>query len=92
MSGMGQTAAGLLSSAGQGAASNVSNILLGSSAQQGQSIQNAAAARASGYYDSANAWNNALQGGVGNLSELLMIQAGRRRQAPSPSDVYDFFN
>ncbi len=92
MSGMGQTAAGQLSSAGQFAAGNVGNILLGSAAQQGQSIQNAAAARASGYYDSANAWNNALQGGVGNLSQLLMMQAGRRQQAPSPADVYGFFN
>lgn len=92
MSGMGQTAAGQLSSAGNVAAGNVSNILLGSAAQRGASIQNAAAARASGYYDSANAWNNALQGGVGNLSQLLMMQAGRQRQAPSPSDVYGFFN
>ena len=92
MSGMGQTAAGELSSAGSRAAGNVGNILLGSAAQRGQSIQNAAAARASGYYDSANAWNNALQGGVGNLSQLLMMQAGRRQQAPSPSDVRGFFN
>ena len=92
MSGMGQTAAGQLSSAGQFAAGNVGNILLGSAAQRGQSIQQAAAARASGYYDTANAWTNALQGGVGNLSQLLMIQAGRRQQAPSPSDVYGFFN
>ena len=91
MSGMGQTAAGQLSSAGQQAAGNVSNILLGSAAQQGQSIQNAAAARASGYYDSANAWNNALQGGVGSLSQLLMLQQ-QRGQAPSPGDVRDFFN
>ncbi len=85
LSGVGQTAAGQLSSAGQFAAGNVGNILLGSAAQQGQSIQNAAAARASGYYDSANAWNNALQGGVGNLSQLLMMQAGRQQQQQKPA-------
>jgi hypothetical protein len=90
MSGMGQTAAGQISSAGQFAAGNVGNILLGSAAQQGQSIQQAAAARASGYVGSANAWTGALQGGVGNLSQLLMLQQ-QRGQGPSAADVRGFF-
>lgn len=91
MSGMGQTAAGQLSSAGQFAAGNVSNILLGSAAQQGQSIQNAAAARATGYYGGANAWMNALQGGVGNLSQLLMLQEQRgQQQSGNFSDIGGF--
>ena len=91
MSGMGQTAAGQLSSAGQFAAGNVGNILLGSAAQQGQSIQNAAAARATGYYGGANAWMNALQGGVGNLSQLLMLQQQReQQQSGNFSDIGGF--
>lgn len=79
MSGMGQTAAGQLSSAGQFAAGNVSNILLGSAAQQGQSIQNAAAARASGYYQSANAITGGIAGATGSLSDLLLAQALRKQ-------------
>ena len=70
LAGVGQTAAGQLSQAGQSAAGNVSNILLGSGAQIGSDLQNAAAARASGY----NAFGNAL-GGIGsNVSQLALLK------------------
>lgn len=80
MSGMGQTAAGQLSAAGNQAAGNVSNILLSSAQQQGQSLQNAGAARASGYIGGANAWSGALQGGIGDVTDLaLLSQFGQQR-------------
>lgn len=83
MSGTGQTAAGKLSSAGTSAGGNIANILMGGAAQQGQALQNAAAARASGYVGSANAWGGALQGGLGNLSDLLLMQQLFEQQEPT---------
>src|SRR5215472_4244769 len=71
LAGVGQTATGQLASAGTAAAGNVGNILLGSSAQIGQSLQNAGAARASGYAGVANA----IGGGVGNLGQLALLNA-----------------
>ena len=73
MAGLGQTAAGQLASSGQYAAGNIGNILLGGASQQAQAMQNAAAARASGYVGGANAWGGALQGGTNNLSQLLLL-------------------
>ena len=54
-SGAGQTAVGQLGSEGQAAAQNAGNISLTTGAQQGQYIQNAAAATASGYTGATNA-------------------------------------
>lgn len=68
IAGTGQQAATTLGQEGQAAAQNVGNISLTTGAQQGQDIQNAAAARASGYVGSANAWSGAL----GNTSNNLM--------------------
>jgi hypothetical protein len=81
VAGTGQTAAGQLASAGQSAASNTGNILLGSAQAQGSDIQNAAAARASGYAASANAYGGAL-GGVGsNIQDLILLnQLGQQQQ------------
>ena len=75
IAGVGQTAANTLSQAGQAASNNVANINLTSGAQQGQQINNAAAATASGYAGAANAI-----GGIGstlsNYSLLQQILAG----------------
>ena len=49
LAGIGQNAANTLTQAGQSAANNNASILLNSGAQIGQDLQNAAAARASGY-------------------------------------------
>lgn len=85
LAGLGQTAAGQAGQAGQAAASNIGNIALTSGAQQGQQINNAAAAQASGYIGAANAFgqvpNNLMQyltlqqllggnSGLGSLSQL----------------------
>ena len=86
VSGLGQTAAGQLGGLGQyaagnignllmGSARNVGNILMGTAGQVGESLQNAAAARASGYTDRAQQFQGGIQGGIGNLSQLLMLQS-----------------
>ncbi len=72
LAGLGQTTAGQLNSAGQSAAGNNANILLGSAGQIGQNINNAGAATASGYINSANAINNGLSG-LGNIANLLAL-------------------
>ena len=74
IAGIGQTAAGQLSTAGQNASNNVSSNLLGTAANMGQAYQNAGAANASGIAGSANAWGGALGGIGGNLSNLYMLQ------------------
>lgn len=74
LAGTGQTAANTLGTEGQAAASNLGNISLTTGAQQGQDIQNAAAATASGYVGTANALNAGLTGSTSNLSQLLMLQ------------------
>jgi hypothetical protein len=73
LSGIGQTAATTLGTEGQNAANTVANIDLTTGAQQGQDIQNAAAAEASGYVGSANAWSGALGGGTNNLTNLMLL-------------------
>lgn len=74
ISGMGQTATGQLSSAGDAASRNATNILLTSGQQQGQALNNTAAARASGYVGSANAWRGAISGSVNSLQDILAMQ------------------
>lgn len=73
LSGVGQNTATSLGQQGADAARNFSNISLTSGAQQGQDIQNAAAATASGYVGGANAWSGALGGGTNNLMNLMML-------------------
>jgi hypothetical protein len=78
LAGVGQTAAGQIGQAGQNAAGNNAQILLNSGQQIGQDLQNAGAARASGY----NAWANAFNGGANNLSQLMYM-----RQFLQPTDT-----
>jgi len=69
LAGLGQTASGQLQSAGVNAANNNANILLSSAGQIGQQLNNAAAARGSGYVGQANA----LSGMFGGLSQLPLL-------------------
>lgn len=75
LAGLGQTAAGQLANVGLGTAGNNSNILLNSAGQIGQDIQNAGAARGSGYVGSANAINGAIGSGTSNIAQLLAMMA-----------------
>jgi hypothetical protein len=72
---MGGTQTGLSSTAqlgnfGQAAASDISNLDLTGGVQQAQQINNAAAARASGYLGSANAWETGINGALGSGESL----------------------
>lgn len=73
LAGTGQTAATNLGQQGQQAAQNMGNISMTSGAQQGQDLNNAAAATASGYVGSANAWGGALGNSTGNLSQMMLL-------------------
>lgn len=68
LAGVGQQAQAQSAQQGQAAAGNVTNIDLTTGAQQGNAIQQAAAARASGYASGANIWGSTLD----NLSSLPM--------------------
>jgi hypothetical protein len=65
MAGAGQATAAGMAQQGQAASNNVTSNLLTTGAQQGQQINNAGAATASGYVGQANAYSNGI-GGVGN--------------------------
>jgi hypothetical protein len=83
LAGVGQQSANTLGQQGQQAAGNVANISLQSGAQQGADINNAAAARASGYVGATNA----VTGGINNLSQLLMLQQAGLFSPKTPSPV-----
>lgn len=74
LAGVGQTAATTLGQEGSAAAGNVANINLTGGAQQGQSLQNAAAAQASGYVNAGNAFSGAIGGSANNYMNLMMLQ------------------
>lgn len=62
LAGVGQTTASTLGNAGQGYAANVGNTMTDTARVVGDLNTSAAAARASGYMGSANAWNDYLSG------------------------------
>lgn len=74
LAGLGQQAANTLTSSGQAAANNVGNINLTAGQQIGNNINNAGAARASGYIGGANAITGSINSGVGNLTQYLTLQ------------------
>ena len=75
LTGSGQATAANMAQQGQAASNNVSNTLLTTGAQQGQDLNNAGAATASGYIGQANAYSNGI-GGVGNsLSNYALLNS-----------------
>lgn len=80
LSGLGQTAAGQLTNAGLSAANTNANINLTSGAQIGQDLQNAGAARGSGYVGSANA----ITGGISGISNIAALLALMQKNGGSP--------
>lgn len=75
LSGLGQQTATNLGTLGQNAANNVGNIDLTGGAQQGQQINNAAAANASGIVGAANAWNGGLSSATTGLTNLALLNS-----------------
>lgn len=85
LAGQGQITAQQLGQLGNQAAGNNTNILLTSGQQIGQDLNNAGAARASGYVGGANAYSGAL-GGVANAASqygLLNMLTGSGATAPA---------
>jgi hypothetical protein len=85
LAGMGQQAQATGAQQGQAAANNVSNISLTSGAQQGQNINNAAAASASGYIGAGNA----AAGGISNIGQSMMLSQllGNQNQNFNPAGL-----
>ncbi len=83
LAGSGQVAAGQLGAEGQAASQNVANINLTNAAQQGQYMQNAGAARASGYVG----MGNAITQGIGGIGQYLMLRnlLGTSNPATNPT-------
>lgn len=75
LAGLGQTTASQLNSSGQTAANNISSTLLTSGAQQGQQLNNAGAATASGYVGGTIPYSGAINnlGSLGQLATLSQI-------------------
>lgn len=73
LSGVGQQTATQLANQGQSASNNVTSNLLTSAQQQGQDAQNAGAATASGYINSANAYGGALNNIGNNVTNLALL-------------------
>jgi hypothetical protein len=73
MSGLGQQTASTAGALGNQSTNSIASILMNLGAMQGQGINNAAAARGSGYVGSANAWSGALGGLGNNLNTLLLM-------------------
>lgn len=88
ISSVGQQAATTLNASGQQAANNIGNIELTSGAQIGQQINNAAAARASGYVASGNAWGSALSNSTSGLMNLLLMQKYLGGMSPTGDSTY----
>lgn len=96
---VGLQSANQLGSEGAAAAQNTGNIDLSGANMQANQINNAAAARASGYVGSANAWGNALNGASNSLTSGLLMNSlygggsggGGGSQGPysDPSDFTD---
>jgi hypothetical protein len=73
VAGAGQATAANMAAQGQNAANAVSNINMTTGAQQGQDINNAGAATASGQVGSSNAYGGALSGIGNNISNLGLL-------------------
>lgn len=73
VAGLGQTAVNQLGQAGRQYADTAGNIFLNTANNVGNLAQNAANARASGYINSANAWNNAISGVGNNIMNTILL-------------------
>lgn len=77
--GLGQTATGTLDTIGSNAATQSGNTLVSSANSQAQEMNNAAAARASGYVNSSNALGTAVKSGTNSILDWF-----RASRPPGP--------
>jgi hypothetical protein len=80
LAGIGQQTAQQLGSLGQQTAQGVSSNLLGTAQSMGQDYQNAGAANASGYYNTAQSINNGIGGSLNALSQYNQLQQLQQMQ------------
>lgn len=73
LAGGGQTTASQLNSQGLQTGNSIGSLLTGTGNYLSNDLQNAAAARASGYVGSSNAWNSGIGGATSALSELAFL-------------------
>jgi len=90
LSGLGQQTATTLGQSGQTAANNAGTILINSGRNIADEINNAAAARASGYVGGANAWSSGLTGGLNNLSLLALLGKGKSSMPYLDPNMFTF--
>lgn len=74
LAGIGQSSTAQSGAAGQAAANNITNILGTSGTQIGNQINNAGAARASGYAANGNIWGSTVSGLGGQLASLYALK------------------
>lgn len=74
LSGVGQTATSQLGQFGANASTNISNLYSNLGSQLGNDAIAGGNARASGYINSANAWNGAMSGVNNSLSSYLLMK------------------
>lgn len=91
LAGLGQTSTAQLGSLNNQSAGQVSNTLLTSGQQIGQQVNNAGAARASGYVGQANALAGGIGGATSSLSNLGLLQS-ILGQGSAPSGIDSIFN
>lgn len=75
VAGAGQATAANMAQQGQAASNNVTSNLLTTGAQQGQNINNAGAATASGYVGQANAYSNGINGVGNSLTNFALLNS-----------------
>ncbi len=88
MSGAGQVAAQQLGNAGMQSANTVSDTLMNTGQQVGQQMNNAAAATASGYMGSANAWSQGLGAMGSNMSQMMMLNQLMKSSTKAQANPY----
>jgi hypothetical protein len=72
--GLGQNATSQINNAASATGANVGSTLLQSGAQQAQDLQNAGAARASGYASTGNILSNGINGNVNNYLSYMQLR------------------
>lgn len=85
LTGTGQATAANMAQQGQSAANTIANTDLTAGAQQGQDLQNAGAATASGYVGAANAYSSGITGIGSSLTNLALLNNLTNSGYGSPS-------
>lgn len=92
LAGIGQQAQATGAAQGQAATGNITNILENSGQQQANTLQNAAAARASGYAAGGNIWGSTISGLSNIPLSYLAGKSGNNAFGVPPNTTYQAYN